>query len=210
MHSVIQEITEGNDWRNGEFAKFKANQSGVEPKLWYRMCVPMIYAHWEGFVVDALKTMLAYLNELKLTHSELPTRLVVLSLGDNYRTLSGKQSFSQRIEFTEKFKNLLDSVIQFQTKVETKSNLKGKVFKELCDIFGFDTKTYSSFLPDIDRLVSIRNSIAHGENSFLPSSDNINLYINSVQCACDLLLEDIDNYLAKKKYLVVAEQDDTA
>lgn len=205
MHRVVEEIQENNKWRYSEFAKFKANQNDVEVIFWNRMCIPMIYAHWEGFVVDALKIMLGYLNELKLTHSELPIRLVVLSLGDNYRTLSGKQSFTQRIEFTEKFKNLLDSVIRFQTKVETKSNLKGKVFKELCDIFGFDTKSYNEFLPDIDRLVNIRNSIAHGENSFLPSSDNINLYINSVQNACDLLVEDIDKFLVEKKFLVNAE-----
>lgn len=202
MHRVIQEISEGNDWRNGEFARFKANQNRVEPELWHRMCVPMIYAHWEGFVVDALKITLKHLNSLNLTHAVLPTKLIVLSIGDNYRSLSGKQSFSQRIEFTDKFKQLFNSVVKFKTKIETKSNLKSAIFKELCDIFGFDSLPYSEYLREIDRLVNIRNSIAHGENSYLPTLDNINLYIESVQKSSDLLLIDIESYLIEEKFLI--------
>ncbi|MCO8050085.1 hypothetical protein GWI76_04745 [Proteus sp. G2659] len=202
MHRVIEEISEGNDWRNGEFAKFKTNQSGVPPELWYRMCIPMVYAHWEGFVVDALKILLKHLNTLNLTHSVLPTKLIVLSIGDSYRSLSGKQSFSQRIEFTNKFKRVFNSVAKFKTKIETKSNLKSVVFNELCDIFGFDTNPYNEYLKEIDRLVNIRNSIAHGENSYVVTLDNINLYIEAVQKSSDLLLIDIESYLTEEKFLV--------
>ncbi|MEQ4624768.1 MAE_28990/MAE_18760 family HEPN-like nuclease [Providencia manganoxydans] len=198
----MQEIVEGNDWRSGEFARFKANQNKVEPDLWYRMCIPMIYAHWEGFVVDALKIMLKHLNGLNLKYSVLPTKLIVLSIGDSYKSLSGKQSFSQRIEFTDKFKSLFNSVVTFKTKVETKSNLKSNVFKELCDIFGFNEQPYCEYLKNVDRLVHIRNSIAHGENNILPTLENITLYIDSVQKCSDLLLIDIENYLLEERFLI--------
>ena len=116
MHSVVEEISINNDWRDGEFAKYKANSLNVEEQLWCRMCIPMIYAHWEGFVVDALKIMLNHLNQLDLQSTQLPTNLVVVSLGDAYRTLSGKQSFDQRIKFTHSFNELLSKTVTFKTK----------------------------------------------------------------------------------------------
>lgn len=201
MHSVVEEISINNDWRDGEFAKYKANSLNVEEQLWCRMCIPMIYAHWEGFVVDALKIMLKHLNQLDLQSSQLPTNLVVVSLGDSYRTLSGKQSFEQRINFTQNFNELLGKPVKFKTKVDTKSNLKSNVFEDLCVAFGFDSSKFAGQLHDIDRLVNIRNSIAHGENSMQPDMQNIEKYITSVKGAMDLLLFEIENYLTQQRYI---------
>lgn len=201
MHSVVDEISINNDWRDGEFAKYKANSLNVEEQLWCRMCIPMIYAHWEGFVVDALKIMLKHLNQLGLQSTQLPTNLVVVSMGDSYRTLSGKQSFEQRINFTQSFNELLDKPVKFKTKVDTKSNLKSNVFEDLCVAFGFDSSKFEGQLHDIDRLVHIRNSIAHGENSMQPDMQNIEKYIKSVKGAMDLLLYEIDDYLSEQRYI---------
>lgn len=201
MHSVVDEISINNDWRDGEFAKYKANSLNVEEQLWCRMCIPMIYAHWEGFVVDALKIMLKHLNQLDLQSTQLPTNLVVVSMGDSYRTLSGKQSFEQRINFTQSFNELLDKPVKFKTKVDTKSNLKSNVFEDLCVAFGFDSSKFEGQLNDIDRLVNIRNSIAHGENSMRPDMQNIKKYIKSVKDAMDLLLYEIDDYLSEQRYI---------
>lgn len=201
MHSVVEEISINNDWRDGEFAKYKANSLNVEEQLWCRMCIPMIYAHWEGFVVDALKIMLKHLNQLGLQSTQLPTNLVVVSLGDSYRTLSGKQSFEQRINFTQSFNELLGKPVKFKTKVDTKSNLKSNVFEDLCVAFGFDSSKFAGQLSDIDRLVNIRNSIAHGENSMQPDMQNIEKYITSVKGAMDLLLYEIDDYLSEQRYI---------
>lgn len=200
-HKVVEEIYSNNLWRDGEFGKFKTNTSKVDDSLWCRMCVPMIYAHWEGFVVDSLKEMLKYLNELKLIPSQVPTNLVVICLGDSYKKLSGKQSFEQKKEFTEKFNILLSNTMEFTTKIETKSNLKSDVLKKLCCMFGFDFKKFTGITYDIDSLVNIRNRIAHGENSIVPSMQNINNYINSVTNATDLLLEEIESFLDGELYL---------
>lgn len=202
MHSVVSEIVVNNDWRDGEFAKYKANSLNVEETLWCRMCIPMIYANWEGFVVDALKIMLNHLNKLELQSTQLPSNLVVVGLGDAYRTLSGKQSFQQRIDFTNSFNDLLSKPVKFKTKVDTKSNLKSDVFNELCGSFDFDSDKFKELLKDIDRLVHIRNSIAHGENSINPNMVNIERYIESVKSAIDLLLYEIDEYLSLEKYLI--------
>ncbi|MEM8383685.1 MAE_28990/MAE_18760 family HEPN-like nuclease [Morganella morganii] len=201
MHSLISEINETNSWRDGEFAKFKINPHGVESKLWGRMCIPMIYANWEGFVVSSLKMLLQYLNKLNLNPLQIPTRLVVVGLGDTYRSLSGKQSFEQRCTFTDKFNELLKNSVKFKTKIDTKSNLHSEVLKELCQMFDFDYARFSSITRTLDQLVYVRNCIAHGENSILPTIDNINDYIDAVQRGIDILIDEIGIFLREESYL---------
>ncbi|WP_157835442.1 MAE_28990/MAE_18760 family HEPN-like nuclease [Xanthomonas sp. SHU 166] len=201
-HKVIEEIVASNEWRQGDFAKLKMNASGVEELLWCRLCIPLIYAHWEGYVVSSLKILLDHLNELSLSPEDIPTKLVVVGLGESYKSLSGKQSFSQRIVFTEKFRKLLRESIKFQKKIDTKSNLKTENFKELCEMYGFDYVKFSDVGADIDRLVNIRNAIAHGENGFNPDMKNVEKYIGAVTTATDLLREEIENFLKNEEYLI--------
>ena len=201
-HSVIEEIVESNSWRDGEFAKFKARAISTDENLWCRMCIPMIYAHWEGFVVSSLKVLIEHLNTLELCPDKIPTKLVVVGLGDAYKTLSGKQSFEQRIDFTDKFKFLFQKSIKFKKKIDTKSNLKSDVLKELCTMFGFNYDAFSDQVSDIDRLINIRNSIAHGENSIVPDVDNVTKYIDSVNNAMDILVNEIDQFLTNEEFLL--------
>lgn len=201
MHNLIEEIQEENKWRDGELAIFKTNPLKVDTNLWNRMCVPMIYAHWEGFVVNSLKLLIDYLNKLKLSPNDVPTKLVVLSLSEKYGSLSGKQSIQQRIEFTDKFKELFQNVLKFKKDVDTKSNLNSKVLEELCVIFGFNFTSFAEVASVIDRIVIYRNRIAHGENSIIPKSEGIENYVATVTKATDILLAEIDSFVSNQKYL---------
>lgn len=200
MHSLVDEIQENNNWRDRELAIFKQNPQKVDRSLWSRMCLPMIYAHWEGYVVSSLLLLIDHLNELKLSPNEVPTKLIVLCLGVHYKSLSGKQSFDQKIEFTDKFKDLFQKALKFQKKIDTKSNLNSKVLKELCCIFSFEFDSFSSVTSDIDRIVTFRNRIAHGENSIIPEAQSIEMYISSITEAMDILLEEIDCFLSSENY----------
>lgn len=202
MHRVVEEIVAINEWRDREFAKFKVNASGVDDALWCRMCVPMVYAHWEGFVVSSLKTLLDHLNSLSLSTADVPTKLVVVGLSDAYQSLSGKQSFAQRVTFTDRFRSIVQQTIRFQKKVDTKSNLKSDVLEELCQMYGFRYERFSEVVADIDRLVNIRNSIAHGENSVIPTPDNVSKYIQAVSSAMDIFREEIESFLVNEEYLL--------
>ncbi|QII37349.1 hypothetical protein G3M83_06380 [Rouxiella badensis] len=201
MHSLVEEINETNSWRDREFAKFRVNPHQVESILWGRMCVPMIYANWEGFVVSSLKMLLQHLNNLELTPVQMPTRLVVVGLGDSYRSLSGKQSFEQKCVFTDKFNELLRTTVRFKTKIETKSNLHSQVLKELCQMFNFNYARFSDTTSTLDRLVYVRNCIAHGENSILPTPENIENFIDAVKKSIDILMDEINIFLMQEGYI---------
>jgi RiboL-PSP-HEPN len=200
-HAVIEEIVASNDWRDGEFAKFKMPAPHMDEAMWCRMCIPMIYAHWEGFVVSAFKIMLQHLNGLQLDSTQVPTKLFVLCMGDAYGFLNGKQSFEQKVEFTEKFNSLLKKNIKFTTKIKTESNLKSEVLEKQCLIFGFDFAKFGNERDDIDRLVHIRNSIAHGENGIVVDIINVNKYIDAVKNAMEILQNEINNFLENERYL---------
>lgn len=201
MHRVVEEIYESNKWRDGEFAKFKVNSSNVDENLWCRMCIPMIYAHWEGFVVSSLKVLLEHLNRLELNPKDVKTNLVVVGLGDSYKSLSGKQSFKQRVEFTDKFSGIFQEKLKFAKKIDTKSNLRSDVLNELCEMFSLDFSGFEDQAGDIDRLVNVRNSIAHGENSIVPRLENIEKYIEAVTKAMDVLIEEIQKFIEGEEYL---------
>ncbi|MGY4108478.1 MAE_28990/MAE_18760 family HEPN-like nuclease [Aeromonas encheleia] len=202
-HSVIEEIIETNRWRDGEFAKLKINSSGVEESLWCRMSITLIYAHWEGFVVSSLKILIEHLNSLNLEPKDATTNLVVIGLGDKYKSLSGKQSFQQKISFTDRFNVLFDTKLKLTTKVNTKSNLRSDVLEEICQMFPFDYQKFDQHKVVIDKVVSIRNSIAHGENSYVVNMGNVTNYMSSLTAAMDTLLDEIDHFLQQKKYLKV-------
>jgi hypothetical protein len=198
----VEEIYESNKWRDGEFAKFKINSSNVDEALWCRMCIPMIYAHWEGFVVSSLKVVLEYLSRLELSPKDVKTNIVVIGLGNSYKSLSGKQSFKQRIEFTDRFSGIYQEQLKFTQKIDTKSNLKSNVLSEICEMFSIDFSDFQSQVGDIDRLVHVRNSIAHGENSIVPRMENVEKYIEAVTKSMDVLIEEIRKFVEDEKYLL--------
>jgi len=202
MHRVTEEILLANEWRDGEFAKLRTNQSSVDERLWCRMCIPMIYAHWEGYVVSSLRILIEHINRLEISHSSVKTRMIVVGLGDSFKTLSGKQSFDQRAEFVERFRILLSSSLRIANKIDTKSNLKSSVLAEICGMYGFDFNRFSEVIGDIDRLVHVRNSIAHGENSFVLTQENVETYVASVVAAMDVFREEIDDFLIRETYLI--------
>lgn len=200
-HEVIIEIQEDNNWRDGELAKFKINPHKVDQQLWDRMCIPMIYAHWEGYVVSSLRVLIGHLNKLQLTPGDVDTKLIVIGLGKTYNSLSGKQSFDQKVDFTDKFIALFDSAIKFKKDIDTKSNLNSKVLKDLCNMFGFKFDKFKDVVGDIDRIVTFRNRIAHGENSILPDTESIETYISSVAEATDIFMQEIDQFISNESYL---------
>lgn len=199
--SLIDEIAQSSEWREGEFAKFKVNANGVDEVLWCRMCVPMIYAHWEGFVSSSLRELLRFLNNQALRPSECKVNIIVVGLGDAYQTLSGKQSFSQRVNFTNSFQEMFAKTLNFGSKINTKSNLNSKVLKEICEMFGFNFENFKELTSDIDRLVSIRNAIAHGENSHILDQEKISHYIVIVTKAMDVLLNEIGAFVESQSFL---------
>ena len=205
MIEILEEIKQENEWRQRDFAKMKFLYQHISQdfqKLFLRMTIPYLYAHWEGFALDALKKVINYFNKLNLQYNDVRINIFVLSLGEKFNYLKSKQSFIQKCEFSESFLTNLQNDLKFDKKnINTKSNLKFDVLVELCEIFGFEQKKFDDFKIDLDKFVNIRNSIAHGENSYVLNIGNFENYVNLVNNLIFQLQTEIEIYIEEKKYL---------
>lgn len=201
--NIIDEIQINNNWRELDFAKFKIIHSTLNSDLqplFLRMCIPMIYAHWEGFVVSSLKTVIETLNKKELKHDEVKVNIFVLAIQEKFNYLKGKQSFVQKCQFSENFISRLENKLSFNKKIDTKSNLNFTVLQELCEIFGFSINEFNEYELELNKLVNIRNSIAHGENSYVIQLENIEKYIMLITNLIFTFENEIDKFIKEKKY----------
>ena len=110
MHQLTEEIMASKEWRIRELEALKKigiialNEYPLrEQQQYYRMCIPYIYAHWEGFVVESFKLLITYLNNEQLDKKNVINELYTFSLQKVLKPLAGKQSFEQSYQFVEKF-----------------------------------------------------------------------------------------------------------
>lgn len=129
-----------------------------------RFSVPILYAHWEGFVKKSTEVYLEYVAKKHLKHNELKPQFVALSLSKKLGNLDIKniEEKSKIVEFlineSTKNSNMLTTNV-----IQTKSNLRFHVFKEILFVIGLDENKFSGYESLINDLVDARNNIAHGD-----------------------------------------------
>lgn len=194
-------------WRILEISNIKgalANASG--PKKWalIRAGIPLLYAHWEGFVKSSSKAYLEFVlsqrhkfNELKpcFTAHGFKKELNLL-IKSNKQQVNIKSigfiisNLSQRANFDP------DSCIT------TKSNLNYELFENILFATGIEKEKYETKNNFIDiTLLKRRNSIAHGEfldvdlNDFFEICEEVTNLLRSFKT-------DIENSISLKTYRI--------
>lgn len=208
MHPLTEEIIASKEWRVRELETLKKigiialnTYSLREKQQYYRMCIPYIYAHWEGFVVESFKSLIAYLNNEHLDKKTVVNKLYTFSLQNVLKPLAGKQSFEQSYQFVEKFVEDFDKELYIDPSLLTaNSNLNYKQLTIILNKFGMDNNL-QDYKPEINQLVNQRNSIAHGENGIIIEKDHLSNKIAVLQEIFDLIILEFENYLSQKLYL---------
>lgn len=208
MHPLTEEIIASKEWRVRELETLKKigiialnTYSLREKQQYYRMCIPYIYAHWEGFVVESFKSLIAYLNNEHLDKKTVVNELYTFSLQNVLKPLAGKQSFEQSYQFVEKFVEDFDKELYIDPSLLTaNSNLNYKQLTIILNKFGMDNNL-QDYRPEINQLVNQRNSIAHGEYGIIIEKDHVSNKIAVLQEIFDLIILEFENYLSQKLYL---------
>lgn len=208
MHKLTEEIIASKEWRVRELESIK--KIGIialneyprrEQQQYYRMCIPYIYAHWEGFVVESFKLLITYLNHEGLDKKLVINELYTFSLQKVLKPLAGKQSFEQLHQFVEKFVKEFDGALYIEPSLFTvNSNLNYKQMVNLLSKFGMNN-CLEKYKLDINQLVNQRNSIAHGENGIIIEKNHVSNKISMLQEVFDLVIMEFENYLSQKLYL---------
>ena len=146
MHPLTNEIIASREWRIRELEDLKKvgilalNTYPQKVKdQYYRMCIPYIYAHWEGFIVESFKQLISFLNDLHLDKKLVRNELYAFSLQGILKPLAGKQSFEQTCQFAQKFIENYDRALYIDPALLTaKSNLNYKQLVVILGKFGME------------------------------------------------------------------------
>ena len=208
MHPLTNEIIASREWRVRELESLKKvgilalnNYPQKVKDQYYRMCIPYIYAHWEGFIVESFKQLISYLNDLHLDKKLVRNELYAFSLQDVLKPLAGKQGFEQICQFVEKFTGDYDRALYIDPiLLSAKSNLNYKQLTIILGKFGMEN-CLTKYRSEINQLVNQRNRIAHGENGITVEYANISRKISMLQEIFDIMILNIEEYLFEEKYL---------
>ena len=171
--STVEKLQEYLDdefsWRLKEIAHLKATaraSESIRQGTVIRAGVPLLYAHWEGFVKNAAKGYLIFVDSQRLAYRDLSANFVVLGAKKHINNLSSSRKTHTNLEVVKFFRNEMGSraKLRLGSAIETESNLSSGVFQNIAITIGIDPSQYETRHRFIDsELVDQRNHIAHGK-----------------------------------------------
>ncbi len=196
-------INEDYAWRRKELILIKnqiPNKSSPKQSAALRFSVPILYAHWEGFVKNSTEIYLEFIAKKYLKHNELKPQFIALSLSKKLGNLEIKnlEEKSKAVEFLLNEFNKNSNILT-KNVIQTKSNLKYKVFKEILFVVGIEESKFSRFEGLIDDLVDARNNIAHGDYLRV-NYQTFEIMFNEIQKVMNSLKTEIENSALSEEY----------
>lgn len=208
---LLSEICQERDWRLKELEFYHKTPylyvnslfKGHIEKYW-KMCIPMLYAHWEGFVIITFRLLSDYITSQAIQFSSAPESLILLANKKRFEYLKGNCSLEQQRKFLNEFLYFQNKGFEIPSEscVSANSNLNFKQFKIILNSFNIEmTKVYNDNEANVEKLVTFRNKIAHGENSILVKGEDVNALLECVISMIDETIIIIERYILNKKYL---------
>ncbi|WP_413174293.1 MAE_28990/MAE_18760 family HEPN-like nuclease [Anabaena azotica] len=184
-------------WRIKELNIIKnkiPSQENEEQHALIRAGITLLYAHWEGFVKNAAENYLNFVSLKKLKHNELQSCFLALCFKKQINDLQTNK-FELQQNLVDFMLNELDkrAYVPYEGIIQTKSNLKFWVFRDICIIIGVDYKKYQLKEKAIDTmLVERRNKIAHGKHLQVDYDGYMDIYDIVVQMMRDIKSDILD------------------
>ena len=178
--------------------KAKYNQKSVEKNVFSRALILISYSHWEGFVKNASKYYLSYIQFLSLNQSQLSSRLVSSFLFQS--TLNKKRP--------DKIANILEGItnpsykftINIEELIDAESNLSSIILEKILSNIGIQTNAFITKSQYIDSVIlKFRNDNAHGGIEYVDIDQSIDIS-ERVLDLMSLFKTEIENALYQKKY----------
>ena len=158
-------------WRRKELTllknKIPESKNSLQNAM-IRATMPLLYAHWEGFVKISLSYYLEFVANKGLKHKELKNQFVALSLQKKLGNLK-ENSIESKTQIIDFIFDRVDKQSNIPTKniINTKSNLKYDVLEEILFIMDLKDAHFESQRDLVNDLVDERNHIAHGEHKLV-------------------------------------------
>jgi len=204
---LTSKLSEEFAWRRKELTilknKIPRDRSPVQ-SVFLRSAIPLLYAHWEGFVKVTLSCYLEFVANKYLKLNELKYPFVALSLQNKLGHLDANSIISK----TKIIESLISdypkqSNIPKKNVINTKSNLKFDVFQEILFILDLEDSFFNSKANLINDLVETRNHIAHGEYLSIDYDTYIEFH-NDIIALLENIKTKIENCALEEKYKIAS------
>ena len=208
MITIKDEIDLEIDWVIRETTRIKLLPHRYEfieeeKDIYYKSMVPMIYAYLEGFVKNAIRIYMKFVNQLDLTFNDISIRLLVHKIEkkyncfkENIKSIQNKEKLVEQllqdINNNDKTINFNDKAIQNINSDRLNKLLRELNFKEIED---------RKIKDGLNKLLQYRNGIAHGGNSYRVDENLLMEFIDTIIKTMDYVSDIICNGYDSKNYL---------
>ncbi len=204
--SLLGEYLDGEfSWRLKEIADIKGAIKDAEEtskRSLIRAGVPILYAHWEGFIKGASEALLNYIQHQGIAYRRLQSCYIVFGAKKYINDLNASGNPQDTVAAVGFFLNNLDTAAELAISgsIRTESNLSSTVFQRIAMSIGVDTAPYQTRYIFIDKsLLDRRNNIAHGIYLDLKQQDFFNL-CEEVIVLLRCYKTDIENIVTTQQY----------
>jgi hypothetical protein len=206
-----QEIINEIDWRTKELSiirltpiKRKRNLTLEEKKVFEKYSAVAIYSLWEGFVHKSVTAYIRTLNSQNLKCNDLHINLITHDLDMKKNLRNERVHFDTKCEFIKFIYGYQSLPVDISMKIPTESNVNLKVLNKILLSFNLEQLPDEKFRPRLDKLLMIRNKIAHGESDFKVTRALISDLISTVSDSMEALANVIVDGYKKQRSLKIS------
>jgi hypothetical protein len=201
-------LDEDLGWRKVEISDLLFLAKETQKEVVLKSVILLLYAHWEGYIKKSSKLYIKYISEKKIKLTDLCYNFKAVALKvhvskcietkDNL-TLANELTFvSSFLKFeNKKFKVEINLDNDFDSGIiDTKSNLKPKVFKNIIEILGLNYKNALKAREHYinSHLLANRNAIGHGNKFDSTNQVDFSLSIKDIEKLKTIVFSIIDNF----------------
>lgn len=203
LDSLSEKLVSELSWRRKELTVYKSKiplEFNPLQSAMLRSAIPLLYAHWEGYIKSVTVAYLEYVSNKALKHNELTNTFITLSLNNKLGELNinNVESKTKIVKFLlEEFGNRAN--VPKKNIINTKSNLHYDVLKEILFILDLNDNHIDNNKSLINDLVNTRNHIAHGEYMKVDYLTYLNFH-DAIINLMEFIKIKIENNAALEKY----------
>jgi len=170
MASLEEKLLYEIEWRTDELSiiktlPFLVNLSQQQKEIMRKYSIPTIYSLWEGFVVECFSIYARELSSLALVRHQIHLNLLAHCLDMELGLNSPIMDFEKKKSTAKNLMVFMDSQIKISTKLPTDSNVNWNVINKILNRFNLKLLPENPFSKQLNKLLLIRNNIAHGQHT---------------------------------------------